>query len=103
MLRSHLCSVKTTFRPATPCSASSKRTMWRCCTPMDDGRQQRSGSGPEIGQVQRRTCAQSPEQRLRIDRLLEGLDAGKTPEQRRRLRAVRLLEEMGIAGNAEAR
>jgi hypothetical protein len=33
--------------------------------------------------------------RLRLDRLLAGLDRPRSPEQRRRSRAVRLLEEMG--------
>ena len=33
--------------------------------------------------------------RRRIGALLSGLDPARSPEQRRRLRAVRLLEEMG--------
>jgi HEAT repeat protein len=45
----------------------------------------------------RRALAADPplEMRRRLEELLAGLDPTSTPEQRRRLRAVRLLEEMG--------
>jgi HEAT repeat protein len=47
----------------------------------------------------RRTLAGKPsaEQRRSIQTLLDGLDPTRNPEQRRRLRAVRLLEELGGA------
>jgi hypothetical protein len=45
--------------------------------------------------LRRARASAPPEARARLDRLLAGLDQPRPPQQRRRLRALRLLEEMG--------
>src|SRR5262249_62094901 len=60
----------------------------------------RAGGGERPAPRLRRALAAnpSPESRRRLEALLAGLDPASAAEQRRRLRGVRLLEEMGGPG-----